>query len=262
MSKNYIIGLPLNKKSITKKFTDFISSDKEIIGLITSSLSQNTLEGKSSSVGYNLLLKNGFEFFSVNSLNIEHLKQTKKIVLTLDDIWINNQGKRKVPLNVALKTISLMEKLKQLYPEKHIVRFCPGNPYKSDSVTFYMLNVVPLMEVINCKSSSQLAYEELKALNLTKGLPPNFIQIINTDHKIDNNFISDAVNLLDCVMSIYINENKFETILSYIESNDNIYAIYINDSSKIEKITLSDIRKLYEKNSNLEPFVLAIIKNV
>ena len=254
----FILGVPITESSVTQKFKDFINSDEETI-MITSTpkwTDSETQEYKSASVGFNMILNSGYKFITYENLDISSLNDYKKIIITLDNIWIDSNKNRTNPSIVGKITLDLMNSISSFHKNKRIVKLSPGSPYLYNGVGLYLLKYCPLIDVINSKSSLQLCYEELCKQKSIKHLPMNIVDTYFTN----DGFKPKSINLIGCIGYAYKNSELLNKLISNIENDDLLYSIQLGKTNIVEKITIEDLSKLYIKTDDYKPTTLAIVK--
>lgn len=257
----FIVGLPLNQKSVTNQFKEFLDSNVETIMVLAGTINMNpylvTQEYKSCSIGYDMLFDASYEFVKYEGLDITKLYNSKKIVIALDDIWVNAEKNRTDPNIVGKTILDLMNNLSILYKDKRIVMIAPGSPYLYDSVASYLFKYCPLIEVINTKSSAQLSYEEMDEQKLTENLP----MVIVPTHFRDGDFKSNSVNLIGCIGYVYKNYERLDKLIAHISDTDTLYSIKLGEENVVTKISIEDLPKMFIRTPDYRPTTLAIVKH-
>jgi hypothetical protein len=153
--KMYIIGLPLSHDSVTSEFLEFIQQDVQTICILAGGLNLSDIgrsaEYKSSHIGFDLLIKNGFQF-----IDSDKPINQKKVVFMVGNCWIREDGTRMQATGVGKCIIELSEKIRKKHPNAIISRIAPGSPYLYDDVSNFIINNFSNIEVIDTKSSAGL----------------------------------------------------------------------------------------------------------
>lgn len=249
--KLYVAGLPLSDDSISQEFIDFFSEDVETICIMsgafnTGDLSQS-LEYKSASSGFNILIKNGYKF--IDSVNF---KNEKKAVVMYKDAWNRPDGTRRSANDVGKFVVDKSKELRKQHPNARILRIAPGSPYLYDGVSGYMIEKYPNLTVIDTKSSAELAYDRLcKILNLD--LPAVIVDPTT-------GILSDkSINLIGCVGYVYKDYVKLENIINNIKPSSRIFDIKVGYVNDIKEVKQQDLKKLYQYTPGYSPSIIAIV---
>lgn len=249
--KMYVIGLPLSKQSTTKEFIDFFKEDVETICIMSASMNVSKMESspefKSSSSGYEVMMENGYKFISLSKLTNE-----KKSIVMLGDCWRKPDGTRRIANQVGEYVYEVAKELRKKHPNARIARIGPGSPYLYDGVAGYLINNCPNIEVIDTKSSAQLAYERVCSL-LDCELPMNIVE--PTECILEDK----SVNIVGCVGFIYKDYVKLDMLVEAIKPGSKLYEVKIGYNSSIEEIKVNELMKLYEETPDYSPSIIAII---
>lgn len=249
--KLYIVGLPISSDSVTPEFLEFIQQDVQTICIMSGSLNLNDIERsseyKSSHIGFDLLIKNGFQF-----IDSDKPINQKKVVFMVKKCWNREDGTRISANGVGKRIIELAEELSKKYPNARISRIAPGSPYLYDGVSSFMIDNFSNIEVIDTKSSAELAYEKL-SVELNINLPVDIVD--PTKIVLQNN----CINILGCVGFIYKDYVDLNQILKSIKTNSKIYDIKVGYNDSIKEIKKDDLRNFNENILGYSPSIIAII---
>lgn len=249
--KLYVAGLPLSEDSVTEEFKNFFSEDVETICIMSGAFNtgdlSKSLEYKSASKGFDILIQNGYKF-----INSENFNNEKKAVVMYKDAWNRPDGTRKSATDVGKFVIETAKELRKTHPNARILRIAPGSPYLYDGVSGYMIDNYPNISVIDTKSSAELAYERIcKILNID--LPAFIVE------PTEGILCEKSVNLIGCVGFVYQDYVKLENIINNIKPNDRIFDIKVGYVNDIKEIKQHDLKKLYQYTPGYSPSIIAIV---
>ena len=249
--KLYVVGMPISNDSVEQAYLDFFSEDVQTICIMTGGLNVNSLnqslEYKSASTGFDIIIQNGYQF-----INLEKFTNEKKAVVMALDSWNGPNRTRKSANDVGKYVIQLAGELRKKHPNARILRIAPGSPYLYDGVSGYMIDNYPNIKVIDTKSSAKLAYEKLQN-TIGTNLPAHIVE------PTDGVLLSNCVNLIGCVGFVYKDYVILENIINGIKPKNRIFDIKIGYVNSIREIKKHDLQKLYEYTPGYSPSIIAII---
>ena len=229
-----IVGLPITKESVTKRFTDFINQDKKVAVFTLGSLDTDCNDYIISTVGHKLILS------------------SNKKVISLK-LWYKN-GKRRKPKLVVKDLLEELYIFQQNNPDYELAYMVPGSPFYGDSICPLLIEIIKDVTVINTQSSSLLTYNAISKYTKTN---------LNYNH-CHFPLKSKSINVLSCLGPAYKISWLFtKLMLLSISKCDKLYTVYIGKENVITEITKDVFVELIKKRPEyMNRLTLVVVKNV
>ena len=234
----FIVGLPLTPDSITEEFIKFFEDDTPTL-LISAvnllDLTNNDYE--TSKVGYDYIFNTGYKLFPPENRPTAISKHILHVPL-----WIGKNGRR-LPKEVTANILNLYTLSRKEWKSVRIAILVPGSPYFYDLVSSKLMEYIPASNVIDTKSSAQLAGELISQIEGGK--------YSNSEMVIHQNFNNiqlekNAINIVGCVGAIY-NHSPIAFLLQ-INQQDEIFLVNLGHTNSIKKYPVDEI--IFTLNTN------------
>lgn len=224
-----IVGLPINKASITDEFRMLV--DDTASRVFISSVGfypehpERTNDYLCAPAGFDYLLDAGYKFEWPNAVDFTQYQRT----VIMCPVWYTPDRVRRSPKQVADNIIQIANVVKS-YGIHDVCYKTQGSPLVYDSVVPYLLNNVTA--VIDTLSSPQLVYS---ALGRYAPLP---LKIVNVR---EESVASGYTNVIGCLGSIYGGLGAKNGFLEALEQASRVWAVRVAETPDIEELTPSDV---------------------